>query len=155
VTPFVVFEDGSGLASFAPAALGGRAVQVAVTTLDELTSTLGDGVALVKLDIEGAEVRALRGASDLIARSAPLLLVEVEPEHLARQGASVSDLKDTLAPHGYEAYAITAAAQLSKLAGAWLPPDPVHPNLLLASPTRLERLSALADAPNGQTRTRS
>ena len=109
---FVVFEAGSGVASFAPAAAGGKEVEVPVTTLDNLTSMHGDRVALVKLDIEGAEVLALRGAAKLIARAAPLFLVEVEPEHLARQSFSVEDLHHALAPHGYEAYAIGPAGEI-------------------------------------------
>lgn len=141
---FVVFEDGSGFASFAPEATGGRVVDVGVTTLDELTSAHGDRVALVKLDIEGAEVRALRGARGLLARSAPLLLVEVEPGHLARQGTSVEDLEHLLAPHGYEAYALDPAGHVWRLSGPWQPPDPACPNLLLASSHRVERLSALS-----------
>ncbi len=146
---FVVFEAGSGVASFAPAAAGGKEVEVPVTTLDDLTSMHGDRVALVKLDIEGAEVLALRGAAKLIARAAPLFLVEVEPEHLARQSFSVEDLHHALAPHGYEAYAIGPAGQVSKLSRPWFPPDPSSPNLLFASPARADRLLALPNAVAG------
>lgn len=146
---FVVFENGSGLASFAPRGEGGTIIEVRVTTLDDLTSCLGERVALVKLDIEGAEVKALLGASDLITRAAPLFLVEVESEHLARQGASADDLSYILEPHGYEAYAITVDARLIKLSGPWRSPDEAHPNLVLASPRRAERLSALTAGGDG------
>jgi FkbM family methyltransferase len=142
---FSAFEDGSGLASFAPLSDGGAAIRVATTTLDEVTEPFGDRVSLVKLDIEGAEVKAIRGAQRLIARSAPMFLVEIEPEHLARQGSSVDDLRASLAPQGYEAYAITACARLSRIEGPWLPPDPSRPNLVLAATVRaalLERLIA-------------
>jgi len=148
---FVVFENGSGLASFAPEGGGGTTIEVAVTTLDDLTSSLGERVALVKLDIEGAEVKALLGAHDLITRAAPLFFVEVEPEHLARQGASVDDLNRILEPHGYEAYAITVDGSLVKLSGSWRPRDAAHPNLVLASPSRAERLSALTAGVTGAT----
>lgn len=141
--PFTVFEDGSGVSSFAPSSAGGRAVDVAVVTLDSLTSRFADRVALVKLDVEGAEAKALQGASTLIARSAPLFLIEVEPGHLARQGSSIDDLMDALQPHGYEAYAITPRARLIKLKGPWRPPDPSCPNLLLASPSQSARLRGL------------
>lgn len=140
---FVVFENGSGVASFAPEREDGTTIDVAVTTLDELTSSFGERVALVKLDIEGAEVKALLGASDLITRAAPLFLVEVESEHLTRQGASVDDLTRILEPHGYEAYAISGDARLIKLSGPWRPRNKAHPNLVLASASRAERLSAL------------
>lgn len=140
---FTVFEDGSGLASFAPPPGAGLTVEVAVETLDRLTSPFGRGVALVKLDVEGAEAKALEGASELIVRSAPLFLIEVEPDHLARQGSSIDDLMHALQPHGYEAYAITPKARLRRLEGPWRPPDPSCPNLVLASPARSARLRGL------------
>ncbi|MEJ7783923.1 MAG: FkbM family methyltransferase [Solirubrobacteraceae bacterium] len=143
IASFTIFEDGSGLASFAPQPAGGRAVDVTVTTLDSVTSRFGDQVALVKLDVEGTEVKALRGASALIARSAPLFLIEVEPDHLARQGASIEDLMGVLQPHGYEAYAITPRAHLVRHDGPWCAPDPACPNLVLASPARSARLRDL------------
>lgn len=140
---FTVFEDGSGFASFAPQASGGREVEVEVATLDDLTSRFEDRVALVKLDVEGAEARALRGARALISRSAPLFLIEVEPTHLARQGSSVDDLMAILKPYGYAAYAITSQARLVRLEGSWLAPNPSCPNLVLASPLREGRLRPL------------
>lgn len=140
---FTVYEEGSGLASFAPQAGGGRVVEVTTATLDSLTLRFGDRVALVKLDIEGAEAKALQGASGLISRAAPVFLIEVEPAHLARQGSSVEDLMDALRPYGYEAYGITPKASLTKLEGSWQPLDPSNPNVVLASPRRLARVHNL------------
>ena len=122
---------------------GGRLVEVAVTTIDRLTTPYDDRVALVKLDVEGAELKALRGSVALIKRSWPLFLIEVEPEHLARQGSSVDELMILLKPHGYEAYGITSTACLVPIDGPWLPLDPSCPNLVLASPSRLKRAHAL------------
>lgn len=140
---FTVFEGGSGLASFAPQSEEGRAIEVTVAPLDRLTRRFGDRVALVKLDVEGAEAKAIRGAVALIARSAPLFLIEIEPEHLARQNSSTNDLMDALRPHGYEAYAITPRARLIRIEGPWYAPNPSCPNLVLASPSRSGRLRGL------------
>ncbi|MGI8685968.1 MAG: FkbM family methyltransferase, partial [Acidimicrobiales bacterium] len=49
-------------------------------------------VRLVKLDLEGAEVDALRGATCLLENSSADFLVEVEGTHLARQGTSEHEL---------------------------------------------------------------
>ncbi len=140
---FVVFEEGSGLASFAPEADGGTEVETTISTLDELTSPFRERVAVVKLDIEGAEVKAIRGARSLVAEAQPVFLIEVEPGHLARQGSSPEDLARELSPHGYEPYAITGPGRLAKLDGPWVPPDPSCPNLVLAPPARADRLDPL------------
>lgn len=140
----VVFSANSALASFAPYDDGDTSIDVELTTLDELPGTTG-GLALIKLDIEGAEVKALRGSQRLL-RGAPMLLVEVERGHLERQGTSPEDLRVLLEKHGYEAFAITAAARLRRLSGPWEPPDPANPNLLLAPPARADRLVPLTDA---------
>jgi FkbM family methyltransferase len=144
---FTTFEAGSGLASFAPQDAAGRQVEVAVTTLDALTERLDRRVGVVKLDIEGAEAKALRGARGLIGRDAPVFLVELEPEHLARQESSIVDIRDTLEPHGYEAYAITPAARLAKLTADWRPPDRRAPNVVLAPPSRSALLAGLTALP--------
>lgn len=138
---FTVFEAGSGLASFAPNNVGGRQVDVVVTTLDALTANLAGRVAVVKLDIEGAETKALRGGGALVGRDAPVFLIELEPEHLARQGSSIADVRDALEPHGYEAYAITPAARLARLTVDWRPSDARAPNVVLAPPSQYARLA--------------
>ena len=141
---FTVFEPGSGLASFAPGDADGTELDVTVTTLDTLTRDVAEPVAVVKLDIEGAEAKALRGAARLIARDRPVFVIELEPEHLARQGSSIADVRDVLAPHGYDAYAITPVASLVKLTGDWSAPDARAPNVVLAPATGSARIAALA-----------
>lgn len=145
---FTVFDIvSSGLASFAPAGAGGRTVDVIVTTLDALTADLGGRVAVVKLDLEGAEAKALRGAGDLIRRDARVFIVELEAEHLARQGSSIADVRAVLEPHGYEAYAITPAARLVRVVGGWRPSDDGEPNVVLAPPSQAARLAPVTTEP--------
>lgn len=141
-----VFEAGSGLSSFAPLDRDGRRVEVAVTTLDELTAEITRPVTVVKLDIEGAEARALRGAADLIRRDRPLFMVEIEPDHLARQGASVADLQAVMGDGGYRAFAMTSAAGLVPLGDDWTPRDPRSPNVVLATDAHRARLAPLLAA---------
>ena len=114
-----VFEAGSGVSSFAPAQAGGRRVEVTVRTLDELAGA--HHVKLVKLDVEGAELRALRGATGLLERARPDFIVELEPEHLARQGASLADVQALFEAASYEAFAIGADG-LEPIRGPWQRP---------------------------------
>jgi FkbM family methyltransferase len=98
--------DEAGLSSFSPAAAAGAISEdVRLATLDGALGTDLDGVRLVKLDLEGAEVKALRGAPRLLAHG-PDLIVEVEPEHLARQDSSVEELVLLLETAGYRLYEI-------------------------------------------------
>lgn len=76
--------------------------RVEVVTLDDFTARAGVGrVALLKADVEGAELLALRGATGLLARDRPALLLEVQQEHLARFGASIEALEAFLGQQGY------------------------------------------------------
>jgi FkbM family methyltransferase len=102
-----VFTPGSGYSSFAPADTGvSRPVEVLVTTLDDVAGDLLDRTRIVKLDIEGAELRALQGASRLLEHARPDFIVELEPDHLERQGSTVEDVRALFEDAAYSAYAI-------------------------------------------------
>lgn len=60
---------------------------------------------LIKLDIEGSELAALRGAEATIDRRRPAIVMEVNDEMLALAGASVEDVARWLASRGYEPFA--------------------------------------------------
>jgi FkbM family methyltransferase len=103
--------DGAGLSSFAPAQVGGaRAEQVRVATLDGLLGRDASVIRLVKLDLEGSELKALRGATALLA-TGPDLIVELEPEHLRRQGSSAEELVRLLETAGYRVYAMSPSGE--------------------------------------------
>lgn len=71
----------SGWHSLTPGASTGGAVTVATRRLDSLLTDHGlDRVDVVKIDVEGAELRVLAGASGLLARAVPpVLLLDVHP----------------------------------------------------------------------------
>ncbi len=54
-----------------------------------------------KLDVEGFEVRALRGAKDTIHRCRPVMLIEVNESALSRQGVDAYDIFAELDGLGY------------------------------------------------------
>ena len=96
----------SGHNTFAPrfafsAVALAEAREVPAATLDELLK--GESRCdFIKLDVEGAEFAALRGAEATIARHRPTLLVEINPAALSANGASAGELLEWLAAHGYE-----------------------------------------------------
>lgn len=90
-------------------------------TLDELVAA-HFAPGLVKLDIEGAELSALRGATRLLAEHRPAWIVEV---HNARIDAGCREL---LAEHGYEVEVVEQRSQPRHLR------DAEHNRWLVARP---------------------
>lgn len=71
-------------------------------TLDELLMPCGlTRVDLVKIDIDGHECAALRGAQQTLARFRPAIVMELAPYVLRERGASLAELLSLLAPVGY------------------------------------------------------
>ena len=102
VAPFYAMADGGGLSSFAPSdPARGREFQVDVKTIDDCLRDIQGSVRLVKIDVEGAESVVLQGATELLRRYRPPLLVEVEDDHLKRQGTSEVELRELLRSFGY------------------------------------------------------
>lgn len=78
-------------------------MDVAVTSIDCFLSTYGlqRTVHLIKIDIEGNEMHALRGARRLIEKDRPAIIVELNAVCLARDGAKPGDVIGFLADLHY------------------------------------------------------
>jgi FkbM family methyltransferase len=96
----------SGWHSLAPSADRPRQIQVQGITLDDYVEARGlDRVDLIKIDIEGGELPAFRGASRLLSRpDAPILQAELCDSHCAHFGYTSRDAKEYLAALGYAGY---------------------------------------------------
>lgn len=79
--------------------------QVAGTTLDLELADLAR-CDVIKLDIEGGELRALRGASNIVERFRPVLIMEIFAAALAGFGQSGADVVAWLHAHDYVCYGI-------------------------------------------------
>lgn len=81
-----------------------RPISVRLETLDALVEGQAD---LVKMDIEGAEPRALQGMTRLLRDSPDLVLfVEVNPERLRAAGTSATETARLLVGQGFELWAL-------------------------------------------------
>jgi FkbM family methyltransferase len=74
---------------------------VDAVTLDSIVSTPPD---VIKIDIEGFEVQALRGMRETIERHHPHLLIEVHTDLLPHYGVGVADVLAFVDPAHYELY---------------------------------------------------
>jgi FkbM family methyltransferase len=83
-------------------------VPVKTTTIDAYLAERGvNRVDLVKIDIEGAELLALRGGAAMLARDdAPLFIMELNPRTQSYGGAGSGDLLGLLQQYGYAFYPI-------------------------------------------------
>jgi FkbM family methyltransferase len=105
-----------GLAHLGPAQERWTEVQeelVGLTTIDAAVAALRlDRLDFIKADVEGWELRLLRGAEESLLRFRPRLLVELSGEHLARAGDDLADAFALLQRLGYRAFEAAADGRL-------------------------------------------
>jgi len=77
-----------------------KSVPVDVVALDDVLD-IECSVEFIKLDCEGWELEALRGASQVLDRSHPVLYFEFLESYASRGGFQLSDFEELLAQHGY------------------------------------------------------
>jgi FkbM family methyltransferase len=79
--------------------------RVPLITLDSfLAAESAPGLDLIKVDIEGYEMRFLLGAAETLARFRPIVQLELNPGMLARFDASAESVVKQLADAGYGLY---------------------------------------------------
>jgi FkbM family methyltransferase len=77
-------------------------VDVKAFTIDELVRKEPNArVCLMKIDVQGAEERVLRGAQETIERDYPAILVELDDEALRKMGSSTERVVNWLMGFGY------------------------------------------------------
>gem|GEM_PF-352653 len=76
-----------------------QSITVPTTTVDALVRQLEQPIDLIRMDIEGWEVKALRGAENTLKRDKPTLVMEVHPSYL--QPEETKELLQWLQSLGY------------------------------------------------------
>lgn len=77
--------------------------QVKVCMLDSLAGELAlDRIDVMKIDVEGAEANVIAGAREVLARTQPVIVLEISDKALRGQGSDAEQLIATLRELGYE-----------------------------------------------------
>lgn len=85
--------------------LSTNGIPVQALTVDSLVEDYcsQEGVCLIKIDVQGAETRVLKGASHTLTHWRPAIYIELDNECLAQAGTSSDEVLTILSEHGYRA----------------------------------------------------
>ncbi len=75
-----------------------------IATAIPIDSLVLPKIDLIKIDVQGWEIKALHGAKELISKDKPLLIVEFEEHQLIKTGCSCSNLAKFIRDLGYYIY---------------------------------------------------
>jgi len=111
---FVSAPDNLGMSSFhQPENHSGKKERVKVVAIDDWVKTSGlSKIDVIKLDVEGSELGALKGMKEVVQKQKPVLIVEVNPETLSMFNLKPSDIYDYLKQLNFEEFLILENARL-------------------------------------------
>jgi FkbM family methyltransferase len=91
-------------------------VDVTAFTIDELVrKEAAPRVCLLKIDVQGAEERVLRGAQETIQRDHPAIYIEIDDEALRQMGSSAKQVVTWLMDLGYVAQRLGKNSQMDQI----------------------------------------
>jgi FkbM family methyltransferase len=114
---FLSDANNLGMSSFhQPENYSGRKEKVVVITIDDWYKTSGLGkIDLIKLDIEGSELAALKGMSAVLEKQKPALIVEINPEILSLFDLKPLDIYNYLNQFNFDRFLISGNGRLEHL----------------------------------------
>lgn len=118
-----------------------RDVTCEVVALDKFLPSVKN-LSLIKIDVEGAELFAFRGAERHISENLPSVICEINPWYLQGFGVKLNELTDFFFDKGYKLYSYETENGKKFLRSVEVN-EIVEKNYIFIHPTRLERFSAL------------
>ena len=109
---FYQIEDSTGCHTTIPTNAPAKKLAVEAIRIDDFARTATPDV--IKMDIEGGEPRALHGMEAMLSSRRPLKIVmELNPEALARSGTTPAEIIASLKQKGFTAYGILRGGKRS------------------------------------------
>jgi FkbM family methyltransferase len=106
-------EGHNTLGAFAYEGVTGATETVELRKLDDLVAESPlPQIDVLKMDVEGAELRVLRGAVSVLKNHRPIILFEVSESSLRNQGTNGSELVEFVRQQGYTIYAFDSSTGL-------------------------------------------
>lgn len=111
------------------------------TTLDRTCRRLDRVPKLIKLDIEGAEMSALKGAP-LLLLTKPIIIAELNEAAFDRAGVTIEELRSFMADRGYEAFMLYEDGNVPCLIprGSKIVTTKMNANVMFATIEKVESL---------------
>ncbi len=120
---------------------GVTSTDISVTTLDAALETLGaPRVDLIKIDIEGWEAKALRGAARTLRASHPTIMFEYGPERIRAAGDDPLLMLKELQAEGYALFVIDEESSAL---------SPIEPEALIGRPPHSDAYVNILALPSG------
>ncbi len=140
---FISAADNLGMSSFQqPENYSGKKENVKIISIDSWFRTARlSKVDLIKLDVEGSELAALKGMQGVLQNFKPLVIAEINPETLGLFTLTPADIFDYLNKLDFDGYLISEPGKLEQVK-----PNEINQtvNVLFISRERMELLSALS-----------
>jgi FkbM family methyltransferase len=116
--------------------------QIQTATLDSFVkANQVPSIGFIKIDIQGAELLFLEGASQTIEESRPVIAIEVSPEDLAKAGHSPPDIFTFFAKRDYRAFDCVSGAHV-EIDAAQVDSHWISQNTLFVPHEQVERVIA-------------
>lgn len=114
---YISDQDNTGMSSFKkPENYSGRTERVKVITIDEwFRSSAMPTIDLIKLDVEGSELVAIKGMRETLNICKPLLAVEINPETLSQFHLMPEDIFQYLGELRFRSFLILSGGALKQI----------------------------------------
>ena len=83
---------------------GAKSFEIDKQTGDGICSSLNFKPDVIKIDVEGHEIKVLKGLANIICQLKPLVFLELHPQAIKEEGDNISDLFSIFKNQEYHAY---------------------------------------------------